>query len=99
MPKKKETKKKENQKMKIENFTINRAMGESFDWKKLDINKKHIDALNEIGYSGKFKGKKISIHDYFEKNIDCKGLKHNIEQLSSNNMEFTDKLLVTRVRF
>jgi hypothetical protein len=91
------TKKNKSPKIKIDNFTIHRAMGESYDWKKLDIKKKQVEALNEIGHSGKYKGKKTTIQDYFDKYIDSKNLKHEITSMKSNNMEFTDTLLVTRV--
>lgn len=83
--------------IKIDNFTIRRAMGKSQDWKQLDIKKKHVEALNEIGYSGKLNKKRATIQDYFKKHIDGNGLKHNITSLKSNTMEFTDTLLVTRV--
>lgn len=85
------------QKIEVDNFTINRSMGESFDWKKLNITKKQVEALNEIGHRGKHRGKKTTVQQYFDKHIDKNGLKHQISEMSSNNMEFTDKLLVTRV--
>jgi hypothetical protein len=87
---------KNNPKIKIDNFTIHRTLGKSVDWKKLDIKKKHVEALNEIGHSGKLNKKRTTIQDYFKKNIDGNGLKHEITSLKSNTMEFTDTLLVTR---
>jgi len=92
------TKKSKKEKIEINNFTIHRSMGESFDWKKLDLKKKHIEALNEIGNSGKLKGKKITISEYFERYLNGKGLKHEVTSMKSNNMEFTDTLLITRVK-
>jgi len=97
MPTLKDRVKKRRLKIKVDNFMVNRISGESFEWKRLDIKKKDIEALNEIGHTGKFKDKKMTIQEYFDRKIDGNGIKHKIEIWTSNNMEFTDKLLVTRV--
>ena len=83
--------------IKVDNFSINRSMGESSDWKRLELRKKQIKELNEIGYSGKLKNKKTTLEEYFKKNVDTKSTRHIIGYTSSNNMEYTDTLLVTRI--
>ena len=83
--------------IKVDNFNINRSMGESSDWKRLELRKKQIKDLNEIGYLGKIKGKKTTLEEYFKKNVDTKTTRHIIGYTSSNNMEYTDTLLVTRI--
>jgi hypothetical protein len=90
-------KKVKNTHIKVEHFFINRSMGESYDWKKLDMKKKHLEHLNAIGHSGMFKGKKITIEKYFARHVDTDGIKHSIQWMTANNMEYTDKLIVTRV--
>lgn len=91
------SKKKKKQKIDVETFMINRVMGESFDWKKLDIKKKDVEYLNEIGYAGTCKGKKMTVQEYFKKNLDSLSVRYKVELWTTNNMEYTDKLLVTRV--
>lgn len=83
--------------IKVDNFNIKRSMGESSDWKRLELRKKQIKELNEIGYSGKLKNRKTTLEEYFKKNIDTKSTRHIIGYTSSNNMEYTDTLLVTRI--
>lgn len=93
---KKEKKEKHNPKIKIDNFTIRRSMGESSDWKKLDLTRREVEVLNEIGHTGKHKGRKTNLREFFE-SISKDGVKYEVTEMNSNNMEFTDTLLITRV--
>lgn len=85
------------QSITIDTFSIKRSMGESSDWSRLGLKKKVIKDLNTIGYTGKLKKKQTNLYEYFENHIDTNKVKHKIEMVKSNGMEFTDTWLVTRV--
>ena len=85
-------------KIDIDNFKVNRAMGTSSEWKLLGFNEQQIKDLNDIGYSGKVGNKKMNIHEYFKKFIDTNKTKYKIETVAFSSGEYTDTLLITRVK-
>ena len=82
---------------KIETFRIARALGKSSNWQQLRVVKIHVDALNEIGYSGTLNGVKLSLQEYFDTYIATNKEHYRVETLVSNPSESTDTLLVVKV--
>lgn len=82
--------------MQIENFRVPLAMGKG-DWKIIpEINDTKNTELNDIGYTGRVSGKKMTFQEYFD--IEFRhNIKFKVELLNANNMEFTSEYLITRV--
>ena len=72
-------------------------MGSSRDWVDVPgITPEKAAVLNEIGYTGKLGGKKMSLADYFDQ-ISTDHCNYSIMRTGGNSMEFTDKYTVTTV--
>ena len=72
-------------------------MGSSRDWVDVPgITPEKAAALNEIGYTGKLGGKKMSLTEYFDQ-ISTDHCNYSIMRTGGNSMEFTDKYTVTTV--
>jgi len=72
-------------------------MGSSRDWVDVPgITPEKAAALNEIGYTGKLGGKKMSLFEYFDQ-ISTDHCNYSIMRTGGNSMEFTDKYTVTTV--
>jgi hypothetical protein len=83
--------------MKIVTTNIRCSMGASSEWIKIPgITANHGVDLNEIGYSGKLKGKEMSLTDYLDQ-ISTETHKYSIVRTGGNGMEFTDKYIVIAV--
>jgi hypothetical protein len=83
--------------MKIINTSISCAMGTSGDWVNVPgITPEKAAALNEIGYTGKLSGKKMSLFEYLDQ-ISTEQCNYSIMRTGGNSMEFTDKYTVTTV--
>ena len=83
--------------MKITNTDIRCGMGSSGDWVNVPgVTSEQAAALNEIGYTGKLAGKKMSLADYFDQ-ISTEHRNYSIMRTGGNSMEFTDKYTVTTV--
>jgi hypothetical protein len=82
---------------KISTFRISRVQGRSENWRVLNLLNIHVDALNEIGHTGFYKGVRITLQEFFETYIETPKCFWRIEELESNREEFTDRLLVIRV--
>lgn len=78
--------------MKIQTFRIHEGMGQSRDWKNVPfLTKDDIDALNTIGYTGKYKHWK-SKSQYLKDNHPDHAF--SIEDLRFDPGEFSSELLL-----
>jgi len=82
---------------KIATFRISRVQGRSENWRTLDLLPSQIEAINEVGHTGAYKGTRTSLSEFFNTHIETPKCFWRIEELESNREEFTDRLLVIRV--
>ena len=72
-------------------------MGSSRDWVDVPgVTPEQAAALNEIGYTNKLAGKKMSLADYFDQ-ISTEHRNYSIMRTGGHSMEFTDIYTVTTV--
>ena len=71
--------------MKTQAFTVHTSAGHSGDWKNIPVLNQHTTNLNQVGYSGKFNGEKISYQQYFEKYVNTPRISFGIKQTKYDN--------------
>ena len=82
---------------KIQTFRISRVQGRSENWRALDLLPPHMEALNEIGHTGAYKGVRITLQEFFETYIETTKCFYRIEKQEEDREKFTDRLLVIKV--
>ena len=82
--------------IKVSNHRISRSMGKSNEWKGIGFTEKQAEELNEIGYTGRLNGKKLSVSEYLQ-SLNTEKKRFEVETVASNGFEFTDTLQITIV--
>lgn len=79
--------------MNIKKYYINCGMGISSDWKNAGFSEDIINNLNEIGYTGKLNGKKISLYEYLN-SLSTEKVNYSLNRINGNGSEFVDNYLL-----
>ncbi len=81
----------------IQTFRISRVQGRSENWRSLGLITLHIEALNEIGHTGAYKGVRITLQEFFETYIETNKCFYRVEKQEEDKEKSTDRLLVVKV--
>lgn len=81
--------------MKTQAFTVHTSAGHTGDWANIPVLVAHADNLNQVGYSGKFNGEKITYHQYFEKYVNTPRISFGIKQTKFDNGSFQEEYEVS----
>jgi len=71
-------------------------MGTTSLWSNYGLTEEQSDALNEIGYSGKYKGEEMNRNQYFEKFINNDKLSYSITLSKCDTGDFREEYILTK---
>ena len=72
------------------------GMGSTQQWAEIAELAVHAENLNNIGYTGKFNGKKISRQEYFNQFVNTDAVSFAIDQTKYDNGDFVERFTLTR---
>jgi hypothetical protein len=70
--------------LKTTTFRIQTGMGTTSQWQSTGLGD-HAKALNEIGYTGKFNGVRMSRNTYFDEHVNTDKVTYTLEQTKCDN--------------
>lgn len=82
--------------MKTDIFHISTGMGTTNQWANAGLNEAQSKALNDIGYSGKFNGVRMTRQTYFDQHVNNKKLNYTIQQTKWDRGDFAEAFILTR---
>lgn len=82
--------------MKTNIFHIETGCGQTQQWKEAGLNEQQSKDLNDIGYSGKLNGVRMTRQTYFDQQVNNDKLNYTIQQTKWDNGDFSEAFTLTR---